>query len=100
MERKENSILLRGTAAEAPVLSHRSRGLDFYRFPLEVPRLSGQEDRLNVLVPSGIMLPKEGDYVEVAGEVRSFNNRSGVGSRLVISVFAKELIAEMTMPNI
>ena len=41
MERKENSILLRGTAAEAPVLSHRSRGLDFYRFPLEVPRLSG-----------------------------------------------------------
>ena len=76
MERKENSILLRGTAAEAPVLSHRSRGLDFYRFPLEVPRLSGQEDRLNVLVPSGIMLPKEGDYVEVAGEIRSFNNRS------------------------
>ena len=91
MERKENSILLRGTAAEAPVLSHRSRGLDFYRFPLEVPRLSGQEDRLNVLVPSGIMLPKEGDYVEVAGEVRSFNNRSGVGSRLVITVFARSV---------
>ena len=57
MERKENSILLRGTAAEVPVLSHRSRGLDFYRFPLEVPRLSGQEDRLNVLVPGGIFLP-------------------------------------------
>ena len=89
MERKENSVLLRGTAAEAPVLSHRSRGLDFYRFPLEVPRLSGQVDRLNILVPSGIFLPKEGDYVEVAGEIRSFNNRSGVGSRLVITVLAR-----------
>ena len=30
----------------------------------------------------------------VSGEVRTFNNRSGVGSRLVVSVFAKALSQE------
>ena len=89
MERKENLVILRGTAAEAPALSHRSRGLDFYRFPLSVPRLSGKEDRLNILVPAGLILPKVGDYVEITGEVRSFNNRSGQGNRLVITVLAR-----------
>ena len=66
MERKENQITLRGTAAETPTLSHQSRGLDFYRFPLSVPRLSGKEDRLNIFVPSGLPLPREGDYVEIS----------------------------------
>ena len=89
MERTENQIILRGTAAESPVLSHRSRGLDFYRFPLEVPRLSGREDRLNILIPSGLPLPGAGNFVEIAGEVRSFNNRSGQGNRLVITVLAR-----------
>ena len=29
--------------------------------------------------------------LEVEGEVRSFNNKSGKGSRLVITLYAKEL---------
>ncbi len=91
MERKENQVLLRGTAEENPVLSHQSRGLDFYRFPLAVPRLSGTEDRLNILVPAGLSLPQAGDFVEVAGEIRSFNNRSGMGNRLVITVLARSV---------
>ena len=37
---------------------------------------------------------ERGEEVTVRGEVRTFNNRSGVGSRLVISVFAKELVLE------
>ena len=35
-----------------------------------------------------------GEEITVHGEVRTFNNRSGVGSRLIISVFAKELLLE------
>ena len=34
---------------------------------------------------------KEGSPLTVRGEVRTFNNRSGVGSRLVVSVFARTL---------
>ena len=33
----------------------------------------------------------EGMELEVEGEVRSFNNKSGKGSRLVITLYAKEL---------
>ena len=98
MERRENQVNLRGTVAESPVLSHQSRGLDFYRFPLEVPRLSGKEDRLNILVPGGLSLPRKGDYVAVAGEIRSFNNRSGLGNRLVITVLARSLTAGIGEP--
>lgn len=101
MEQKENRVVLRGTAAGEATLSHQVHGLDFYRFPLSVPRLSGREDRLNILLPAppeGKTLPQAGDYLEVTGEVRSFNNRSGVGSRLVITVLARSVLPGVGEP--
>lgn len=91
MEQKENRVVLRGRVAGEATLSHRVHSIDFYRFPLSVPRLSGREDLLNILSPlaPGETLPPAGTFVEVAGEIRSFNNRSGVGSRLVITVLAR-----------
>ena len=46
-----NDGLLAGAALTAPVLSHENHGQRFFRFPLEVPRLSGQADVLPVLLP-------------------------------------------------
>lgn len=94
MNENENRAILRGMVAEAPQFSHKIHGIDFYRFPLCVPRLSGREDRLNILLPQALMdqCPlSPGQFVEVMGEVRSFNNRSGSGSRLVITLYAKAL---------
>ena len=89
----ENRVILRGTVDGEAVLSHQVRGTAFYRFPLSVPRLSGREDRVNVLCPAALSpLPRPGEFVEVEGEVRSFNNRSGVGSRLVITVLARSVL--------
>lgn len=86
-----NEVLLAGTAQDAPALSHENHGARFYRFPLEIPRLSGQADVLPVLLPEALLLPLEpGDPVRVRGQLRSFNNRSGVGSRLVLTVYAQE----------
>lgn len=101
MEQKENRVVLRGTIAGAAEFSHRVHGIDFYRFPLSVPRLSGREDRLNILLshaPEEPPIPPEGAYVQVEGEVRSFNNRSGVGSRLVITVLARSLTPSREAP--
>lgn len=97
MEACNNQVLLRGTVAGDAALSHEAHGIPFYRVPLAVPRLSGREDRVNLLCPHAgpeDPLPPPGAYVEVSGEVRSFNNRSGVGSRLVVSVFARQLSLE------
>lgn len=87
-----NEVLLEGTALEAPVLSHENHGTRFYRFPLQVPRLSGTPDTLPVLVPEALLtaVRLEGP-LRVRGQLRSFNNRSGVGNRLVLTVYAQDI---------
>jgi primosomal replication protein N len=91
---ENNAVTLCGTLAGAPVFSHESRMLRFYRLPLEVERLSGAVDRLNVLVREPqLTLLELGDRTKlrVQGEVRSFNNRSGDGARLIVTVLARSL---------
>lgn len=90
----ENHILLRGWAEAVPAYSHQSHGAEYRSFRLHVPRLSGAEDVLEILAPASLLevwSPGKGDWLEVSGEVRSFNNRSGTGRRLVISVLARSL---------
>ena len=96
-EWNENRIVLHGRVCQAPVPSHTNHGESYLKFPLAVCRLSGAEDRVNV-VASAALLERcpltEGEELSVEGEVRSFNNRSGVGSRLVISVYARQMHRE------
>lgn len=90
----ENRAVLRGTAAADPVLSHESHGVAYDTFPLAVKRLSGSEDVLNVVAPRALLVQHPvtaGMELEVEGEVRSFNNKSGRGSRLVITLYAKNI---------
>jgi len=92
--RGENKIELWGRAVEAPHPSHRNHGLEYYGMPLAVPRLSGAEDVLNLILPAAHLERRElepGDWLRAEGEVRSYNNKSGVGSRLVITVLVREL---------
>ena len=95
--RMENDIILHGRLDGSPYISHSNHGETFWAFPLTVNRLSGTADRLNILAPERLLaawrLTAE-DEVSVRGEVRSFNNRSGQGSRLVITVLARQLVRE------
>ena len=89
-----NRARLCGQVASAPALSHVNHAVSFYQFPLNVPRLSGQNDTLRVIITQAqlALAPlMPGDTVSLSGQLRSFNNKSGQGSRLVISVFAQEL---------
>ena len=91
---QNNTAQLCGMVDAAGVFSHRSRGVDYYSFPLLTRRLSGAADRLNVTLPGPVLpqLPPAGWRLTVRGEVRSFNNRSGEGSRLLLYVYAQELL--------
>lgn len=93
MEEIANSAVLKGTLAGRPVFSHAVRQEEFWRFPLAVERLSGAVDCIQILARRELLqLPAtEGEKLLVTGEVRSFNNRSGLGSRLVITVLARSL---------
>ena len=88
-----NEVLLEGLALTEPERSHENHGAVFYRFLLQVPRLSGAADTLPVLVSQALRDGvAAGETLRLSGQLRSFNNRSGVGSRLVLTVYAKELL--------
>lgn len=90
-----NRIILRGRVAGEAVFSHAGHDECFYRFPLVVERLSGNEDVLNIQFSRRLLLPErivEGERLEVRGSLRTFNNRSGVGAKLVITVLAREIL--------
>lgn len=98
MQTNNNRIFLRGRLAGAPTLSHVNHGVEYLLLPLAVRRLSGVEDTLHVIAAREQLAPlpplEEGSPLSVHGEVRTFNNRSGVGSRLIVSVFARSLSQE------
>ena len=92
---RKNTVVLCGTAQGEPAFSHENHGERFYRFPLAVRRLSGQQDCLWVLVTAGQvknLTGLQGRRMKVEGQLRSFNNKSGQGSRLVISAFTRLLV--------
>ena len=94
MEETRNFVQLRGTAAGEPEPSHENHGQRFYRFPFAVRRLSGQTD-CHWVIATGDQLrclgTLTGKRLSVDGQLRSFNNKSGYGSKLVISVFAQAI---------
>ena len=98
MQTNNNQIFLRGRLAASPALSHVNHGTEYLLLPLTVCRLSGAEDTLHVIAAReqlNALPPLEaGSPLTISGEVRTFNNRSGVGSRLVVSVFARTLSQE------
>ena len=94
MDNNFNRVQLCGTVDSAPALSHVNHGVSFYKFTLAVERLSGLADKLTVIAAQPLLESaaiREGDTITVRGQLRSFNNKSGQGSRLVISVFAHAL---------
>lgn len=101
MEHTANQITLRGSLKSLPQFSHENHGLRFFRFLLEVPRLSGAVDILPVIAEEGILLGtdlSDGDMLTVAGQVRSHNVRTDGKRHLLIFVFANAIICEEGAP--
>lgn len=97
MEQWENTITLRGELAGMPERSHENHGKTFYRFFLEVERLSGAVDTLPVVAELGLLERIDlsaGSRIRVEGQVRSHNITDDTGRHLLIFVFATELVCE------
>ena len=97
MEHTNNSITIRGTLQELPRFSHENHGRNFYRFLLEVPRLSGAIDILPVVAEESILNSIDlsgGEMLTVCGQIRSHNQRSEQGRHLLIFIFATRIVAE------
>jgi primosomal replication protein N len=89
-------VTLCGIIAGQPRFSHMGGAEKYITFPLEVARLSGAVDCLNIVARETELARQslgERARLRVLGEVRSFNNKRGEGSRLVITILARELYA-------
>lgn len=101
MEHITNAITLRGTLLSLPQLSHSNHGKQFYRFTLEVPRLSGAVDLLPIVAEEPLVMnldPTAGSMIKVCGQIRSHNQRNENGRHLLIFVFATAIAVENGEP--
>ena len=97
MEHMTNSITIRGSLTDLPRFSHENHGHRFYRFTLEVPRLSGAVDLLPVITEERIIAqidPCAGSMLTVCGQIRSHNQRTDGVRHLLIFVFATSITVE------
>ena len=89
-----NRACIVGRVLEAPIYSHFLFGGSFYLMYLSVARLSGAEDVLPVTISERIMgdrVPKAGEHLMVAGQLRSYNKLIDGVNRLIITIFAREI---------
>lgn len=97
MEHTINQIVLRGTLASLPQFSHENHDRRFFRFLLDVPRLSGFVDTLPVIAEEGILNNTDlsgGGMLTVTGQIRSHNVRGDGRRHLLIFVFASSICCE------
>ena len=89
-----NRVWLSGQVAAEPELSHSNHDQVFFRFFLSVQRLSGQCDVLPVMISRHqlqLTPLHRGQHICLTGQLRSFNNKSGDGPRLILSVLARQV---------
>lgn len=90
-----NEVKLSGHVDSELKLSHEIYGEAFYSFVLRVMRLSDICDYINVTISERLMQGeglKIGSFITVNGQFRSYNNYSDTGSRLILTVFARDII--------
>ncbi len=90
---KNNKVYLYGEIVSEAKFSHEVYGEGFYEFFVKVMRLSGQADILPVTVSERIMTPemKVGEMISALGQFRSYNKLENGRSRLMLTVFVREL---------
>lgn len=74
--------------------SHKTYGEIFYTFVLGIERRSGYIDEINIMVSERLIFenpPREGDFVEIKGQVRTYNEIIDDKNKLNVVIFAKEI---------
>jgi len=94
---KNNRVYLTGEIVSDATFSHEVYGEGFYEFFVRVMRLSGQADILPVTVSERLISGGElekGKPITAIGQFRSYNKIENGRSRLMLTVFVRELIEE------
>ena len=91
---ESNIAELCGAVLSELKFSHKTYGEIFYTFVLGIERRSGYIDEINIMVSERLIFensPRLNDFVEIKGQVRTYNELSEGRNKLNVVVFAKEI---------
>ncbi|NLJ98119.1 MAG: single-stranded DNA-binding protein [Tissierellia bacterium] len=91
---ESNIVKIIGKIVTPVKFSHEMYGEGFYNFKVEVPRLSDSVDILQVTVSERLIINMDlsiDSYVEICGQLRSYNRYIDNASRLILTVFTREI---------
>lgn len=99
-----NKVYLRGKVVSAPVFSHEVCEEKFYEINFEVKRLSDATDIIPVIISEKLLASSNfniGEDVAIRGQYRSYNSQQNNKSKLILNVFAREVVEidELQNPN-
>ncbi len=92
---ENNYLTLVGKVTGEKQFSHEIYGERFYTFNLSIPRLSGNADMIPVTTSERLINDetlKEGKKLLIKGQFRSYNSYQEEKNRLILTVFAKDII--------
>jgi len=95
---ENNFVTLGGVVSSTLEESHEIYGEKFYRFYIEVDRLSGMSDKIPVIISERLIDVSDfgiGKLIKIHGQYRSYNQVTETGkSKLILSVFVKDIETE------
>lgn len=95
IEKQNNNVYLQGEVTTKAVFSHEVYGEGFYEMNVSVKRLSGQADVLPVTISERLIEAQKlqvGSSICAIGQFRSYNKICDGKSKLMLTVFIRELL--------
>ena len=99
---RNNRVFLSGVIVGDAEFSHEVYGEGFYEMKVSIPRLSGQADVLPVTVSERLISDKNlkiGSTINAFGQFRSYNKLIEGKSKLLLTVFVRELFDDVQGRN-
>ena len=96
-----NNVILKGKITKLPTYSHTVMGEGFFEMEIEAQRLSAEFDYLPVTISERLMGEFSiGQEIGIIGQFRSYNKLGEGKSKLMLTVFVKELISPSELSEI
>lgn len=99
---KNNKVFVSGEIVTNAEFSHEVYGEGFYEMNVLVKRLSGQGDILPITISERLISDKDlkvGVTINALGQFRSYNKLVDGKSKLMLTVFVRELLDEAPLRN-
>lgn len=100
---ENNHLVLVGKVTSDKIYSHEIYGEKFYIFDLEVPRLSSAVDIIPITVSERLLTDLNleiGTKLSIEGQFRSYNSYQNERNKLILTVFAKDIVEIKDEPKI